>query len=667
MEDSASIGRVPDSSHNLSEQFRARRVLKPSATTEVLDTRAHTPGPLLEPDANSWLDRRYRVGRLLGKGAMGEVRLCHDCVTGRAVAVKSMTHRSARKPDLRGRFEREALIQAQLEHPSIVPVHEISQTNSGIPYFVMTRVNGQTLADILLSIRDHDLETEHRFPRSKLLSVFAAACNAVAFAHSRGVVHRDLKPSNIIVGQFGEVYVIDWGVAKILATLDSKRWSSVGVETELPDPNDTGAGVQLGSPGYMPPEQALGRSAEVTPAADVYALGTILFEVLTLERLHQGSSTEELLDSTLRAMNMSPSARVPTARVSAPLDALCVKATAFDAWSRYPDAGSLVKDLEQILHDDAELERRREAAQRERIAARIALVGDYPGGVEEARAVALRRLNTALVLDPDQPEATETMLALLMAPAHDVPPAVVDQVTRAQARQRRLSARRAVPIFMLSVSALLMWLATGVKEGWVLIPSSCLMILTAFYIWLAGERGWQSRLHSAVSVALVALLACSFALFVGPLLFVPTLLVALAFVSTVNARSSAGGRMLLAGMACLTLALTIGAGQLGYLPVSHEFTGDALIIRSETLRMTKPIVLGFIALGSLLCLMLPMLLVGPALDGIVEVERQLLVRLWRLRALVPERSATGKPPAAASGRPRIAEQVTLPSDPPSLR
>src|SRR5690606_12434925 len=140
------IGQVPDSSHNLNEQFRARRVLKPSAATDVLEPRSNTPGPLVEPDTNSWLERRYRVGRLLGKGAMGEVRLCQDCVTGRAVAVKSMTSRSARKADLRSRFEREALIQAQLEHPSIVPVHEISQTKAGIPYFVMKRVNGQTLA-----------------------------------------------------------------------------------------------------------------------------------------------------------------------------------------------------------------------------------------------------------------------------------------------------------------------------------------------------------------------------------------------------------------------------------------------------------------------------------------------------------------------------------------
>src|SRR5690606_25960051 len=167
------------------------------------------------------------------------------------------------------------------------------------------------------------------------------------------------------------------------------------------------------------------------------------------------------------------------------------------------------------------------------------------------RAVALRRLNTALVLDPDQPEATETMLALLMAPAQEAPPEVLEQVQRAQTRQRRLSARRSVPIFMLSVSALLMWLASGVKEVWALIPSSALMIITAIYVWLAGERGWQNRFHYAISVALVALLACSFALFVGPLLFVPTLLVALAFVSTVNARSSSSVRMLLAGLGSL--------------------------------------------------------------------------------------------------------------------
>src|SRR5690606_6595426 len=187
-------------------------------------------------------------------------------------------------------------------------------------------------------------------------------------------------------------------------------------------------------------------------------------------------------DSTLRIADRRPSERAPNAKISEPLDELCVRATQLESRARFKHAGELVKELEKIIHDDAERERRREAAQKERIAARIALIGNHPGGVEEARAVALRRLNTALVLDPDQPEATETMLALLMAPAQEAPPEVLEQVERAQTRQRRLSARRSVPIFMLSVSALLMWLASGVKEVWALIPSSALMIITAIYV-----------------------------------------------------------------------------------------------------------------------------------------------------------------------------------------
>ncbi|MEZ4374314.1 MAG: serine/threonine-protein kinase [Polyangiaceae bacterium] len=624
--------------------------MRPITPSDLPDSHAssHTPTPLVEPETNSWLDGRYKVGRLLGKGAMGEVRLCHDCVAGRTVAVKTMTLRTSKKPELRRRFERECLIQAQLEHPSIVPVHEISQTKAGVPYFVMKRVHGKTLADVITKLRQGDLGTERDFPRSKLLAVFASACQAVAFAHSRGVVHRDLKPSNIIVGDFGEVYVIDWGVAKILDPEDEIRWSGVGMESEPPRPDDTGVGVQLGSPGYMPPEQALGRSAEVTPAADVYALGTILFEVLTLDRMHTGDTTEELLDSTLRIADRRPSERAPNARISEPLDELCVHATQLESRLRFKHAGELVKELEKIIHDDAERERRREAAQKERIAARIAMVGTHPGGVEEARAVALRRLNTALVLDPDQPEATETMLALLMAPAREAPPEVQEQVNKAQVRQRRISARRSAPLFMLASTALLLWLASGVRQYWVLAPPAVLISVTSLYVWQAGERGWNSRWNYAFSTLLVAALAASFALFVGPLLFVPTLLVALAFVSTVNARSGSSVRVLLAGIGCLALAGTIAVGQLGYLPVTHEFTGDALIIRSETLRMTKPVVLGFIALGSLLCVILPVALVGPALDSIAEVERQLLVRLWRLRALVPDsRSSSGKMRAAA--------------------
>src|ERR1043165_5843394 len=153
------------------------------------------------------LPARYQPAGRLGAGGMGEVLLASDQQLGRDVAIKRML---ASSPALEARFLREARIQGRLEHPAIVPVHELATDSEGRPFFVMKRLTGATLSDML---------TATTYSRQKLLRAFADVCMAVAFAHSRGIVHRDLKPSNIMLGDFGEVYVLDWGIARILAEI----------------------------------------------------------------------------------------------------------------------------------------------------------------------------------------------------------------------------------------------------------------------------------------------------------------------------------------------------------------------------------------------------------------------------------------------------------------
>jgi len=165
--------------------------------------------------ASSEMDasERYRGRGVLGEGGMGEVRLYRDMHVGREVAMKVLLPEFADNETKRMRFLREARIQGQLDHPCVVPVHDIGETRGNIPYFTMKRVRGHTLSSLLYRRRRGHQRTQEEFTVKRLLHAFTQVCLAVDYAHSRGVIHRDLKPSNSMVGDFGEVYVLDWGIA----------------------------------------------------------------------------------------------------------------------------------------------------------------------------------------------------------------------------------------------------------------------------------------------------------------------------------------------------------------------------------------------------------------------------------------------------------------------
>jgi serine/threonine-protein kinase len=167
------------------------------------------------------LTRRYEPRELLGEGGMGEVHRCTDARIGREVAMKVMRHADEPGSSTK-RFRREALLQANLEHPSIVPVYDVGVDAEGAPCFAMKRVRGQTLRHILTRIAEGDELARRRYPVHKLLGAFSQVCLAIDFAHSRGVIHRDLKPANIMLGDFGEVYVLDWGLASTAGAPDSE-------------------------------------------------------------------------------------------------------------------------------------------------------------------------------------------------------------------------------------------------------------------------------------------------------------------------------------------------------------------------------------------------------------------------------------------------------------
>ncbi len=220
------------------------------------------------------LPERYRMDGQLGRGGMGEVLRGHDAEMGRDVAVKVLLETHAGRTELVQRFVEEARIAGQLQHPGIVPVYEMGGRGGSRPYFTMKLVKGRTLAD-LLKQRQSPAEDLPRF-----VSVFEAVCQTMAFAHDKGVIHRDLKPANVMVGAFGEVQVMDWGLAKVLAKEATEEAASI-IATARGGDGDTEAGTVLGTPSYMAPEQARGEVDLVDERADVFGLGAILCEILT--------------------------------------------------------------------------------------------------------------------------------------------------------------------------------------------------------------------------------------------------------------------------------------------------------------------------------------------------------------------------------------------------
>jgi WD40 repeat protein/serine/threonine protein kinase len=269
--------------------------------------------------------RKYAVGEMVARGGMGAILGARDEVTARTVAMKVML--DSRDPDDLARFIAEAKITAQLEHPNIVPVHELSTDENGQPYYTMKMVRGITLKRVLEQISQGAQVTIRRHPLSTLLTIFQKVCDAVAFAHSKGIIHRDLKPANVMIGDYGEVLVMDWGLAKRLL-----KGEDVGPAEETASPRDpatieipsgeyqTLSGTVLGTPQFMAPEQARGEIEKLDERTDVYALGGILYAMLTLLPPVRGKSTPEILASVMRG-EITPAGQVVVTNAPHPTSA----------------------------------------------------------------------------------------------------------------------------------------------------------------------------------------------------------------------------------------------------------------------------------------------------------------------------------------------------------
>ncbi|MBV8757301.1 MAG: serine/threonine protein kinase [Deltaproteobacteria bacterium] len=481
-------------------------------TIQVAITGEEQVGPdRPEPSSDALIGNRYRLQRRIGKGGMGEVMLARDEQVGREVAIKRMRAANP-SPRAIARFVREASVQGRLEHPAIVPVHEIGRDGDGLPFFVMKRVTGTPLVKLF---------EDQTFVLQRVLRALVEVCWCIELAHARGIIHRDLKPDNIMLGDFGEVYVIDWGVAKVVGEEDGD-WSDVGSGSGV---HATAAGTAIGTPGYMAPEQVRG-SADIDARADVYTLGCLLFELLAGEPLHPRGF--QGMESALAQHETRPSLRVPERDIPPELDAIVVDACAIDREKRIPTARALGERIERYLDGDRDLVRRRELAREHFDNARKQLdSGDHRQVMREAAA--------ALALDPALAGAAELVGRLMIEPPTQMPQEVEQLIEADDIRDAKLVARAGLGTCIASIAfaQLLWWLAPAGSHA----PLWMTGVLVAD-VFIAAYAAFAKRPVPGVIVVANTVIVIAVARLFSPILIAPGVAALLAMAMAMTPRFS---------------------------------------------------------------------------------------------------------------------------------
>lgn len=299
---------------------------------------------------------RYVVVRHLAKGGMGDVSVALDTELDREVALKEIQQRYVSDESRRSRFLLEATVTGKLEHPGIVPVYSVGQSIDGRPFYVMRLIEGKSLhAAIEEFHQDTRQSGKPTIEFRQLLGRFKDACFAVEYAHSRGVLHRDIKPENIMVGNYGETLVVDWGLAKVVGRLEQHQHEGkrISVDDTIAGHLPTQAGSAIGTPVFMSPEQAEGKHHELTSSTDVYSLGATLYMLLTGTTpfsVATSGNIEVLLNQVRSGDFRKP--RDLKSSLPAPLESICLKAMARDPQDRYQSCREFAEDIERYLGDE---------------------------------------------------------------------------------------------------------------------------------------------------------------------------------------------------------------------------------------------------------------------------------------------------------------------------
>ncbi len=319
-------------------------LIEPAETGESETGPAQLHGPGLQPGDEG----KYLISGEVGHGGMGVILNAYDTDIKRDVAMKVITSGWHDTREYTERFIKEAQVQGQLEHPNICPVHELGVDSDGRVYFTMKMVKGYSLAQLIKENREKKIRAPKRL--TEILNIFLKICDGMAFAHSRDIIHRDLKPDNIMVGDFGEVYVMDWGLAKLLGEDDeSKEGLVIDNRSGGSDTMKTITGSVVGTPAYMPPEQAAGLVEKMDERSDIYSLGALLYELLALEPPYPEKNAWEVLSKIQNEMPPPPSSSELAKTDSPELDSIVMKCLEKNREKRYQTVQELKHEIELFL------------------------------------------------------------------------------------------------------------------------------------------------------------------------------------------------------------------------------------------------------------------------------------------------------------------------------
>jgi eukaryotic-like serine/threonine-protein kinase len=620
---------------------------------------------------------RYHFTKMLGEGGMGEVRLCRDRMIGREVAMKVILPSISSRSEIHARFVREARVQGQLEHPAIVPVHDFGVDADGHAFFTMKRVRGVTLEDVLDGLRRGHDETTREHTRHKLLAAFVRVCLAIDFAHGRGVLHRDLKPANVMLGGYGEVYVLDWGLAKVrgasrsvdasvpnLADLDedganddeSHASRTRATPEAAPEPasevpakrGPTQAGSMLGTPGYMAPEQI--RGEEVDERTDVYGLGGILFEILTLEALHGEPPIAGMMARALHGVDARPSVRAPKRDVAPELEAVCVRACALVRRDRHASARELADSVEAYLSGDRDVELREELALihlgRARDATSRMVVPEAP---TEERTTALREVGRAIALAPENPDALALLVRILTEPPKIVPPEVSESIDRsARASQRKMLPRMALAYSASWLIFFPLQIAIGIRDWRLAVLPLALWMLTSLLAMVAHRYDHTGpTTFPYVTLAAGVALASSTVLH-GPFFVVPAIGAILAMgMALVRHKPH---RVFSTAVCVLAVGVPAIFAWAGRHPVDHRFIEGALVLMPGALELPREGTFVFLTMANVLVALIAAVFAGEYRDHMTAIELQNHLQAWQLRQLVPAEAARAMDPGLPAGK-----------------
>jgi eukaryotic-like serine/threonine-protein kinase len=526
---------------------------------------------LTTPASGRLVANRYRLLSLLGRGGMGEVYVARDEMMARDVAVKRMLD-AAPSDDAVERFLREARVQGRLEHPAIPPVYELARDVDGRPFFAMKRLDGTPLSKILQGLRAGDATIKAAYPLQRLLRAFVEICNAVAVAHDRGVIHRDIKPSNMMLGDRGEVYLLDWGVAKVIGLrelVSMREIPLLGGKLPGPVPEMSNPGIVIGTAGYMAPEQGAGDA--VDHRADIYALGCVLFEILA--GLPYKSRSERTVDDT----------------VAPELASLCEQATALSPEHRLASAGDMAATVQRYLDGNRDLALRREIARKHLMAAKAALhQGDLRSSLvayaaERDPRAAMREAGRALALDPTLTDAADLVGRLMLEPPKDVPPDVeraIHTETLEQARKQAVIGMIGYVGYLIFAAALLAFGIGDTRYAWAMLA-----LATGSFVFSAlGMRHADHLPRLILVVVLNAILIGLIARMFSPVLCAPTA-AAVTLMAVVSNPLLYSKRWIVASTGALTigmLAPMLGE-RMGWLPSTFAVDHGVLTIIAPSL------------------------------------------------------------------------------------